>query len=532
MSSASHSDDSSDEELFPVNHANCQPIFQYDDPLLVSGVLKAVVNGDLGRLKELVEAGKSINLNDNTGNTAMHVSVMKNNIEILKYLLSNEDIIINRRNFLGQTPLFLAVKYGHIELTKCLIDNGANVNISNYEDITPLHASVHYPDIAHLLIKSGAVLDVEDYSNDMPLHDAVAEGYLETVCMFLYYNADGNRVGGNNLNPFMKALIVGNVEIQEALFEYTDNFNICDAVGMSTLALALSHNTTLTEEIINRGAIVDLHAYSVCLRVPNTKKFKLVWERLGPEEASDIRLLDLFFQLDHKFLQNYIDIIIDHSQSSVLTVIAANTSSKDLAFLIEKSTINNWLNLDSISKLTCLLLQHGFEVDTFVIHETLINFGCCELFKILLFMDYRSNWSPFMITSRLIFDINTDIKRRCDELLMISDRWTNVAKLREDVKHAFSFWACHRLFDICLKEFNDERMLDFANDGFRNFPEISPMFPSLLELARNESRKYIISYFNLNRTSQYYTIVNHLNISPVYKKILMFDRKLYQIYQI
>lgn len=51
--------------------------FDYDDPFSVSGVLKAVVLEDLNKVKELVKTGKSVNINDNNGNTPLHVAVIK-----------------------------------------------------------------------------------------------------------------------------------------------------------------------------------------------------------------------------------------------------------------------------------------------------------------------------------------------------------------------------------------------------------------------------------------------------------------------
>lgn len=51
--------------------------FDYVDPFTVSGVLKAVVLKDLAKVKELVSAGKSVNINDNNGNTPLHVAVIK-----------------------------------------------------------------------------------------------------------------------------------------------------------------------------------------------------------------------------------------------------------------------------------------------------------------------------------------------------------------------------------------------------------------------------------------------------------------------
>ncbi|KAG5896624.1 hypothetical protein JTB14_009532 [Gonioctena quinquepunctata] len=279
--------DSDDDELLPIVNDLYREVevFQYNDPLLVSGVLRAVVTEDLDKIRHLIKSGQSVNINDNNGNTPLHVAVIKKIFHIVEFLIAQEDIVINARNFLGQTPLFLAVRDGAYELVKFLVDNGANVNLPNYEDVTPLHVSIQYPNIAHVLITNGANINASDYSDDTPLHDAVADSHLETVCMLVYYNADANRPGGNNLTPFMKALITENHALQEALFEYVDDFNISTFDCISTLALALTHDNPFVEEIINRGADVDILAYKMCLRVPNPQNFKLVWKKLSCQEV-------------------------------------------------------------------------------------------------------------------------------------------------------------------------------------------------------------------------------------------------------
>ncbi|KAG5896623.1 hypothetical protein JTB14_009531 [Gonioctena quinquepunctata] len=524
--------DSDDDELLPIVNDSYRyvKVFQYNDPLLVSGVLRAVVTEDLDEIRHLIKSGQSVNINDNNGNTPLHVAVIKKNFHIVEFLIAQEDIVINARNSIGQTPLFLAVRDGAYELVKFLVDNGANVNLPNYEDVTPLHVSIQYPNIAHILITNGANINASDYSDDTPLHDAVEDSYLETVCMLVYYNADANRPGGNNSTPFMNALMTENHALQEALFEYVDDFNISTFDGISTLALALTHDNPFVEEIINRGADVDILAYKMCLRFSNPQNFKLIWKKLSCQEVRYVSLLELGYLLDEihePYFQDFLEIIMEDSSSAVLAVIAENLSSRDLALLVEKYA-HCHLSLDNLTKLTCLLLQYGFQMSSFVIYEIFANFGYCELFKILLFMDYVSEWTPFMITSRLIFDIKSNIKTRCNEIISVGDVWIDVRQLRDDAKKSLEYWVYHPIIDVCQNQFHDEHMFDLERDGFSDLMHHIPKIPSLLQLARDKTREHIVDKLKLSTTCQYYTVINHLNISYVYKEILMFQKKLYK----
>lgn len=450
-------------------------------------------------------------------------------LQILRYLINQEDIRINTRNFLGQTALFLAVRSGHFESAKILIENGANVNLPDNEEVTSLHKSVQYPDIAHMLIKNGANVNAVDYSDDTPLHDAVADNCLETVCMLLYYNADANALGGNNLTPFMKALITENFEIQDALFNYVDDYAVTTLDYCSTLTLALTHDNPYVEEIIKRGAEVNVAAYKACINIPNANNFKLIWSHLAIEDVidDDVNLMLLFYELDKEDFDHYIEIIIENSDSSVLEILAQKTTSKDLSSLIEKCA-NNFLTHEQITKLTLLWLEYGFEMGSDLIVEVFANMGYCELFKILLFMDFVENWSPFSITPRIICDIQSDITTRCNELIKEGYALINLRKFRKDVINSLHYWNNRQLVEIALNQFGDTtRYFEHEETKFKKYFDLLPAVPSLLELARDQTRKYIVSKLKFNKPSQYYTWIHCLDISIVYKRILLFEKKIY-----
>lgn len=50
----------------------------YNDPLLVTGLLRAVVEANYEKVVDLVKSGRSVNINDNNGNTPLHLAVIKN----------------------------------------------------------------------------------------------------------------------------------------------------------------------------------------------------------------------------------------------------------------------------------------------------------------------------------------------------------------------------------------------------------------------------------------------------------------------
>ncbi|KAJ8938166.1 hypothetical protein NQ318_011931 [Aromia moschata] len=496
-----------------------------EDSLLVYGILRAVVEQDLDKIKYYIKAGKSVNINDNNGNTPLHIAVIKRNLEILDYLILQNDINLNAQNFCGETPLLQAIKHENVEAAKKLIMAGANVNLQNYEDVTPLHLAVTYPELAHMLIKYGAYLDAIDYSGDTPLHDATAEECLETVCMLLYYNADANVRGVNSLTPFMKALIAKNVEIQAALVDYVDDFDVETFDHVTTLALALMNKSPFVEEIICGGADVNyaygydlVDPFSICLQFPNHKNFRLIWKKLK-YDGDDMSLGSILWRISgtlrKEYFKQYIDIIIESDNMS--QVVDSISNADDFYMVIVRfCDFFHQLSLDQLTKLTCRLLTYGYVPTSFDLSKVFLHYGYCELFKILLHMDVKYIGHRPPDTSRIIYDISTKPKVLLDQL---------VAAIHVEYLHN----TIYQLLDYCIYPKLLSAYLALGRDDYVTSKILHlPRLPCLLELARNKARDFIINKFQLANSQQFYTLINYLNISPIYKRILSFERTLYR----
>lgn len=81
-------------------------------------------------VKELIRAGANLNLIDDRGYTPLHLSVLTDQIDITKELLENgADIgktVMNESNrFNGKNAYYMAIEIGNREMTKLLRENGA-----------------------------------------------------------------------------------------------------------------------------------------------------------------------------------------------------------------------------------------------------------------------------------------------------------------------------------------------------------------------------------------------------------------------
>lgn len=109
----------------------------------------------------LINAGADVNVQENEGNTALHLTRKQKIVE----MLLNAGANVNIKNNVGDTPLHSVVNYSN--LVQLLVDKGADVNASNNKGKTPLHFT-RRTSTARLLINAGADITVRDNKGNLP----------------------------------------------------------------------------------------------------------------------------------------------------------------------------------------------------------------------------------------------------------------------------------------------------------------------------------------------------------------------------
>lgn len=90
---------------------------------------------------------------------------------------------INKRNKLGETKLYRAVRSGSIKEVKKLLRDGADPDIADNHGLTPLHHAAYWgeTEIAQLLLKAGANVNAENHGKGWtPLHSAAVSGGMKS----------------------------------------------------------------------------------------------------------------------------------------------------------------------------------------------------------------------------------------------------------------------------------------------------------------------------------------------------------------
>jgi ankyrin repeat protein len=118
-------------------------------------------------IKQLIEAGANVNLQDNYGYTALMHAATKSTDNTVKMLI-NTGADVNLQNKYGYTALMYAATKSTENTVKMLIDAGADVNLLDSEGWTALMCVVSNfnssKNTAKLLIDAGTDLQIQDYN--------------------------------------------------------------------------------------------------------------------------------------------------------------------------------------------------------------------------------------------------------------------------------------------------------------------------------------------------------------------------------
>ncbi|XP_061083525.1 ankyrin-3-like isoform X4 [Conger conger] len=253
--------------------------------------LRAARAGNLEKALDYLKTGVDINICNQNGLNALHLSSKEGHVEVVAELLklgANVDSATKK----GNTALHIASLAGQTEVVKELVTNAANVNAQSQNGFTPLYmaAQENHLEVVRFLLENSASQSMATEDGFTPLAVALQQGHDQVVSLLLENDTKGKvrlpalHIAARKDDTKAAALLLQNDH--NADVESKMMVNRTTESGFTPLHIAAHYgNINVATLLLNRGAAVDFTARNditplhVASKRGNGNMVKLLLER-------------------------------------------------------------------------------------------------------------------------------------------------------------------------------------------------------------------------------------------------------------
>ena len=138
----------------------------------------------------------------------------------------------------GDTALILAAWYGHVDITRLLVDSKASVDATNCDGNCALNCAAYhgFMDVATLLVNAGATIDVRDnVTGKTALIKAAYVGHADVADVLLRAGAEKNAMDNQGYSALAFSTSFNHIEVLEVLLHAKADPNVQDEFGITPL---------------------------------------------------------------------------------------------------------------------------------------------------------------------------------------------------------------------------------------------------------------------------------------------------------
>ncbi|KAK7491166.1 hypothetical protein BaRGS_00017603 [Batillaria attramentaria] len=249
--------------------ANIQLGYFTETPLHLAAAM-----GDLCTVSVLLARGAKVNARNHNGCTPLWNAVRGGHLQVIEHLLGQDNIDVDcpcDDTFLLRycectsrtTALSLAVQNQNADVVRALLSKGAAPDLADVSGRTPLHHACRLGNLAlaKCLVQSGCKLDAEDTVYYTPIHTAVCHDAADIVKLLVNAGCDVNITRtGDFCHPLHTAADRGNAEIVAILCSAAEvDINCRDRHKKTPLMVACkSRNIDCLLHLLGSGADVNV----------------------------------------------------------------------------------------------------------------------------------------------------------------------------------------------------------------------------------------------------------------------------------
>ncbi|WP_061236344.1 ankyrin repeat domain-containing protein [Leptospira santarosai] len=227
-------------------------IFLFSGPVFASPIsnadrkiLSAAINGNIRLAKKALQQGASVHAKDplerNLGETPLHKVAFNNDVEFLRFLLS-EGANTNLSDERGETPLITAVYGLGLESVSALLGAKADPYL---ETTSGINAAVLAADLCSLpllqiLKNAGVDLNRPTKKGFLPIHTAAGRCNGKFLKFLIESGADPQTPTKTGTTPLMQAIKLGNLDAIQFLLEQNVSVSSVDRYGYDSMFYLLA----------------------------------------------------------------------------------------------------------------------------------------------------------------------------------------------------------------------------------------------------------------------------------------------------
>lgn len=230
-------------------------------PIAEEKLEDAVLSGDAEKVIAAIEDGACIKC-ERRNDPLLHAAIRSGHANVVKVLIEKEaDIEI--KNSEGMTPLIYVCnrheKLSYEKLTDAfytLLKAGANVNAQDHFKFFALYHAARYGNLQFVksLVARKADLELKDITGTTALQRAVGNGHESVVEFLLKSGANVNTFNNDGNTPLMRA-VTRKFNIYKLLLNANVTIEQKNNKGETALHLAVSHNNeAASKDLLGKGA--------------------------------------------------------------------------------------------------------------------------------------------------------------------------------------------------------------------------------------------------------------------------------------
>lgn len=220
-------------------------------------LMHAAGTGQSNLVDYLIGAGANANLQDESGNTALHYATQEDHVAVVLRLLQIDNLQLNLRNNLGNTPLISAISSNsagvvNILLTPVNKERGLDINAANNERFSPIALAIianNVPLLNRLLqLRADVGFILPDAT---ALQYAVAHEQDPIIELLLQIpSLDANQTNPKGETALMVAALVGNLNMARQLIAKGARVALKDKDGATALDFAKASESSQKKAMI------------------------------------------------------------------------------------------------------------------------------------------------------------------------------------------------------------------------------------------------------------------------------------------